>query len=160
MNNNFFLYNFHFHEHYAWTEELYYNLRDSFVEFQVLLPVEGHSYKMHIQTALVDLDGSKMRISCNFLTYFKYCYNPHARGAYDMRPLMNQLDGNLVYKGHKFSVMKTERASGELTFDMEKNEVRYHGCIKPNGIMMHLRADFTCINEVWTIGEFTRIENS
>ncbi len=158
MWHNFFLYNFRLHEKDAWTEELEYNLRDSFVEFQVLEKVEQHSYKMHIQTAIVDLDGSKMVITYNFLKYFKYFYNPHARDRYDMRPLLNQLNGNLVYKGKRFGVIRTERFPGQLTFNVEKNEAIYVGCIKPNGIRMVLRADFTCVNDVWTLSDFVRTE--
>ena len=77
-----------------------------------------------------------------------------------MRLLLNQIDGNLVYKGQKFSVIDTQRACGRLFLRPENKEAVYMGCIKPNGINMLLRADFTCKDEIWTLGEFTRIEKN
>ena len=153
MRENFFLYNFDLHQKYAWTEELEYNLQSSFVEFRVITD------NMRYNTALVALDGSKMEITNDFLKYFKYNYNPHRRGAYDMRPLLNQLNGNLVYKGKKFGIIRTERWPGQLSLNIETNKATYVGCIKPNGIRMELKADFTCENEIWTLGDFERDPN-
>ena len=152
MKENFFLFNFDLHKRDVWTADLEYNLQSSFVEFMVI------DDKMRHQTAIVQLDNSYMILTDDFLKYYRYTYNPHRRDAYDMRPLLNQLNGNLIYKGQKFGIIRTERWPGQLSLNIETNKATYVGCIKPNGIRMVLKADFTCINDVWTLSDFVRDE--
>lgn len=147
-NDNFFLYNFGLHERRAWTEKLEINLRSVFVVFMI----RDSDNKVY-NPATVWLDGTEMEITSSFLKYYS-CFGLKS----DMKPLLNQLNGNLIYKGQKFSVMDTDRANGHLFLRPEKQEAVYMGCIKPNGINMLLRADFTCKNEVWQISDFERME--
>ena len=124
-----------------WRTKIQYGLSESQIIFRSI----PKSDEVWLHFCAVDYFGNLFCVSPEFFEYYtSYPNNP-------LQPLLDQLNGNLIYKGKKWSLVE------DISLYRDLGKAIYHGPIRQGGGNMHLEAPFTCENGVWTIGEFQRV---